>query len=194
MSADRDSEASSIGDLAALSQAWDEHYGSLLAMIRRRIQFPLRTGEEAEDILHRVFQAAHRRWPAYQQEPKATPYVWLYGLARDQVIETFRAQGRAKSEPWPAESGLVPPDDHTGPLTAAQRAERAELVRRVVDSLSEQDREVLGMRYLDGLAPPEIAELLGIKPNAVYKREFDALKRFKAAWRAVTEPRDSTNN
>ncbi len=185
MSAARGSETSSVADLAALSQAWDVYSPKLLAMIRRRVQFPLRTGEEAEDILQKVFQAAHRRWPAYQQDPRATPYVWLYGLARDQVIETFRTQGRARSEPWPAESALVPPDGHTGPQTAALRAERAGLVRQVVDSLSDIDREVLGMRYLDGLSPAEIAELLELKANTVYKREFDALKRFKAAWRAV---------
>ena len=190
MSIARGSETSSVADLAALSQAWDEHCGKLLAMIRRRVQFPLRTGEDAEELLQKVFLTAHRRWPAYQLTPPATPYVWLYGLARDQVIETFRTQGRDRSEPWPAESALVPPDAHTGPLTAAQRAERAERVRQVMDSLSEQDREVLGMRYLDGLSPAEIAELLGLKPNTVYKREFDALKRFKAAWRAVAGRRD----
>ena len=192
MSAGRGSEGSSVADLAALGRAWDEHSPRLLAMIRRRVQFPLRTGEEAEDILQKVFQTAHRRWAIYQHNPRATPYVWLYGLARDQVVETFRAAGRARSEPWPAESALVPPDGHTGPLTAAERAERAELVRRVVDSLSENDREVLGMRYLDGLKSAEIAELLGLKPNVVYKREFDALKRFKAAWRAIAGPRDSS--
>jgi RNA polymerase sigma factor (sigma-70 family) len=186
MSVTRGSEGSSVADLAALGQAWDEHSPKLLAMIRRRVQFPLRTGEEAEDLLQKVFQTAHRRWPTYQQDPRATPYVWLYGLTRDQVIETFRGQGRARNEPWPAESALAPPDGHTGPMSAAERAERAELVRRVVESLSESDREVLGMRYLDGLKSAEIAELLGLKPNAVYKREFDALKRFKAAWRAVT--------
>jgi RNA polymerase sigma-70 factor (ECF subfamily) len=188
----RGSDASSVADLAALSRAWHEHSGKLLAMIRRRVQFPLRTGEEAEDILQKVFQAAHRRWPAYQQDPRATVYVWLYGLARDQVIEAFRSQDRARAEPWPAESELVPADGHTGPMTAAQRAERADLVRRVMDSLSETDREVLAMRYLDGLAPAEIADLLGLKANTVYKREFDALKRFKTAWRAETGPRDST--
>ena len=192
MSAARGSEGSSVADLAALGQAWDEHSPRLLAMIRRRVQFPLRTGEEAEDLLQKVFQTAHRRWPAYQQNPQAGPYVWLYGLTRDQVIETFRGQPRVKDEPWPAESGLVPPDGHTGPMTAAARAERAELVRRVVDSLSETDREVLGMRYLDGLKSAEIAALLGLKPNVVYKREFDALKRFKAAWKAITGGRDSS--
>ena len=192
MSAVQGSQSSSVADLAALSQVWDEHCGKLLAMIRRRVQFPLRTGEEAEDILQKVFATAHRRWPAYQQNPPATAYVWLYGLARDQLIETYRVQGRNRFEAWPEKSGFEPPGGHTGPLTAVQRAERAELVRRVMDSLPDNDREVLGMRYLDGLSPAEIARLLGLKPNTVYKREFDALKRFKAAWRAVTGPRDSS--
>jgi RNA polymerase sigma factor (sigma-70 family) len=186
MSAARGSEGSSVADLAALGRAWDESSPRLRDMICRRVQFPLRTGEEADDLLQKVFEIAHRRWPAYQQDPRAAPYVWLYGLARDQVIEAFRVQGRARSKRWPAESALVPPDGHTGPLTAAERAERAELVRKILDALSETDREVLGMRYLDGLTSAEIADLLGLKPNTVYKREFDALKRFKAAWKAAT--------
>lgn len=182
MSADRGSEGSSVADLAALGQAWDQYAPRLRDMICRRVQFPLRTGEEADDLLQKIFQTAQRRWPAYQQDPRANPYVWLYGLARDQVIEAFRAQGRSRTERWPAESALVPPDGHTGPLTAAERAER---VRKVLDALSETDREVLGMRYLDGLTSADIAELLGLKANTVYKREFDALKRFKAAWKAA---------
>jgi RNA polymerase sigma-70 factor (ECF subfamily) len=193
MSHAHEPETSSVVDLAALSQAWEEHRAKLLAMIKRRIEFPLRTGEEADDILHKVYEAARRRWKAYQQKPRASTYVWLYGLARDQVIEAFRSQGRARAEPWPTDSQFVPPDDHTGPMTAAVREERAERVRRVMDSLSEIDREVLAMRYLDGLAPADIAELLELKPNTVYKREFDALKRFKAAWRAATGSRDSSN-
>ena len=180
-------ESSSVADLAALGKEWDEHSPKLLAMIRRRVQFPLKTGEEAEDILHKVFEIAHRRWPTYLQERKAPPYVWLYGLARDQVIETFRAQDRGPGkEAWPAESALMPPDNHTGPMTKVMREERAALVRKIVDSLNEKDREILGMRYLDGLDPAEIARLLDLDANTVYVREFRALKRFKDAWKKLT--------
>jgi RNA polymerase sigma-70 factor (ECF subfamily) len=192
MSSTRDSESSSIADLAALGRAWDEHSSKLMAMIRRRVHFPLRSGEEAEDLLQKVFQTAHRRWADFQKDRPATPYVWLYGLARDQIGEEFRRGARRREEPWPAESGLVPPDGHTGPQTAALRAERAERVRQVIDSLSETDREVLAMRYLDGLTPAEIAHALGLRPGAVYKREFDALKRFKSAWKQLAGPSEST--
>ena len=188
---------SSVADLAALSRAllqeWDAHSPKLLAMIRRRVHFPLPTGEEAEDILQKAFEAAHRRWPKFSQDPKATPFVWLYGLARDQITEEFRRGARVHQEPWPAESALMPPDGHTGPQTAALRVERAELVRQIVDSLSEIDREVLSMRYLDGLEPAEIADMLGLKSNTVYKREFDALKRFKSAWRTLAGPSESNS-
>jgi RNA polymerase sigma factor (sigma-70 family) len=192
MPSTRDSDSSSIADLAALGRAWDEHSPKLIAMIRRRVHFPLRSGEEAEDLLQKVFQTAHRRWIGYQKDPPASPYVWLYGLTRDQIGEEFRRGARRREEPWPAESGLVPPDGHTGPQTAALRAERAERVRQVIDSLSDTDREVLAMRYLDGLSPAEIAQSLGMRPGAVYKREFDAHKRFKSAWKKLAGPSEST--
>ena len=193
MASAHESEPSSVADLAKLGKAWDENSPKLLAMIRRRIQFPLRTGAEADDILQKVFQTAHRRWAAYLQNPKATTYLWLYGLTNDQVIEEFRDGGNARHEPWPAESGFMPPDKHTGPQTAAMRAERAHLVRQVVESLSDIDREILGMRYLDGLKPAEIAELLELNSGTVYKREFDALKRFKVAWKTLVGPRESSS-
>jgi RNA polymerase sigma-70 factor (ECF subfamily) len=186
MPSDRSAESSSVADLAALGKVWDEHSPKLLAMIRRRIHFPLRTGEDAEEILQKVFVTAHRRWPKFQMAGAVSPYVWLYGLARDQVIEIFRSQDRARHEEWPSESALMPPDNHAGPLTEAQRAERAELVRKIVESLSEIDREVLSMRYLDQLEPAEIAKLLNLDANTVYVREFRALKRFKAAWKKLT--------
>ena len=62
MPAARDVSSSSVADLAALGKVWNEHSPKLLAMIRRRIQFPIRSGDEAEDILQKVFETAHRRW------------------------------------------------------------------------------------------------------------------------------------
>ena len=117
------SSVADLADLAHLGKEWEEHSPKLLAMIRWKIHFPLMNGEEAHDILHKVFVVAHRRWPTCSRERRALPYVWLYGLARDQVIETFRTIGRRQSEPWPDESGLVPPDNHTGPQTKAMREE-----------------------------------------------------------------------
>ena len=43
------------------------------------------------------------------------------------------------------------------------------------------------MRYLDQIELADIAKLLDLEPNAVYVREFRALKRFKAAWQKITE-------
>lgn len=57
------------------------------------------------------------------------------------------------------------PADPSDPYTAVDESDLAALWA----DLPEGDREVLDLRYVDGLEPQEIAERLGKKPNAVYQ-------------------------
>ena len=51
--------------------------------------------------------------------------------------------------------------------------------------LSERDRDILWLRYFDGLTFPEVAEVLGITENAAAVRHVRALNRLRAAWQKL---------
>ena len=61
--------------------------------------------------------------------------------------------------------------------TSATAGKGGEEMARVVDTMA-------GISQ----SSRKIADILGIEPNAVYAREFKALKRFKAAWQMLTRP------
>lgn len=62
--------------------------------------------------------------------------------------------------------------------------ERAEAVRAALLSLSAEDRELLDLRYVAGLKPAEIAEVLGdASPNTISQRIVRAAKRMRDALR-----------
>ena len=68
---------------------------------------------------------------------------------------------------WP--DGAVGPlaehlvDSQTGPNTALSRAERCDVVRAALEKLDPIDREILALRYFDGLNFTQIGAILGLK-------------------------------
>ncbi|MCA9152278.1 MAG: sigma-70 family RNA polymerase sigma factor, partial [Planctomycetales bacterium] len=70
------------------------------------------------------------------------------------------------------------------PASEASRRELAEKVRDCLGQLTELDREIIFLRYFDGLKNAEVAELLQQNPETTKKRLTRALlklQRFLAA-------------
>lgn len=130
--------------LALYDHALPEVYGYLLARCGRRTL--------AEDLTAETFLAAVtacRRHP-----PPAMSTGWLIGIARHKLVDHWRAAERE-------ERGLRTvgePDDTVDPWDAHLDALAA---REVLDSQTGTHRAVLTLRYLDGLAVPECARVLG---------------------------------
>jgi RNA polymerase sigma-70 factor (ECF subfamily) len=180
---------SSVADLAALGQMWEEHRPRLLAMLSRRIQAsPL----DPEDILQETFLLARRRWDQFKAQARMTPYAWLYRLALDCLIEQWRRKhraGRDQEMALPERSsillGLGIVDPGTSPSEAAAHAECQERMRQVLALLKDTDREILWMRHYDELSFKEAAVALGISENTATKRYVRALQRLITLWKQL---------
>ena len=73
----------------------------------------------------------------------------------------------------PGPSDLV--DSQTGPTAALSRAERCEVVPAALEQLDPIDREILALRYFDGLNFAQIGAILGLSQNAATKRALRAM-------------------
>lgn len=200
---------SSVADLAALGQLWEQYRERLLAMLERRIDPKLQQRVGAEEVLQMTFLDAARRWSAHQADAAMKPYAWLYRLALDRLIEEYRKQGRKirglgrdmpLGDDCSALLGGQFAASGTGPLTAAQRAEMADRVRQALSLLPDADQDILAMRYFDQLSAPEICEVLnarmeGAAPlteNALNVRLFRAIKKLQKYWQQTFgEPESS---
>jgi RNA polymerase sigma-70 factor (ECF subfamily) len=186
----------SIADLARLAEMFEVHRAKLLAMVQRRLDRSLAARLDPEDVLSEAFLEARRRWPNF--DPRATPpYVWLYGIVRERLLDAWRRATRRgrdvhREMPWPERSslqlgmGLVNPG--TSPSQAASREEMQERMRRTMDALKDSDKEILTMRHYDDLSFGEAARVLGITENAATVRYVRALKRLKALWDGAEQP------
>lgn len=194
MSSQEPSFPSSVMDMAALGQLWEKHAPDLLAMLRRRIDPALASRIDPEDVLSETFLLARHKWNDFKAGSKMTPYAWLYGIARDCLIEAWRKQTRQKCDvhrdmPMPEHSsiqlglGIVSPG--TSPSDKVAHEELVQRVREVMEQLSDNDREILAMRHFDNLTFAEAATLLSITENAASVRYVRALKRLRKLWQGV---------
>src|SRR5438132_12686909 len=100
---------SSVAEIAALAQVFEEHRPRLLAMVQRRMDPALTARIEAEEILHEAFIRAMAKWSG--RDPTLPVYTWLYGIARDCLIDAWRsanAVGRSiqREVPWPEQTSM----------------------------------------------------------------------------------------
>jgi RNA polymerase sigma-70 factor (ECF subfamily) len=159
------------------AEAWRtlvDSYGALIAGLSRRL-LHRRMGRASEadvdEIAAEVFLSLLRRDRLLLRrfDPRYRLSTYLGVLCRTEVSRWLRRRVR---EPLSidttaaAQGGSVEPDPAAG-LLEAERAAAVEALRAALEELSERDRLLLTLRYLDGLDYRAIAEALGLNEQSV---------------------------
>lgn len=127
--------------------------------------------DDALDVLQETFVYVHRKFPGFRLSCAMTTF--LYPVVKHLALAARRKRLRATSDD-DAVLSIVPDQSAADPADA-----RPELAA-VVGALPETHREVLLMRFVDGLALEEIAEALEIPVGTVKSRMHNALKMLRA--------------
>jgi RNA polymerase sigma-70 factor, ECF subfamily len=170
----------------------------LLAMVKRRLDPSLAARIDPEDVLQEAFLEAQEHWRDLDQ-PATPPYAWLYAIVLKRLNVAWRRETRQRRDvrremPWPESSslslgmGLLSLD--SSPSVAASHKEEQEHLRRIMNQLTDSDKEILTMRHYDDLSFKEAAQVLRITENAATVRYVRALKRLKALWDSAEHPEE----
>jgi RNA polymerase sigma-70 factor (ECF subfamily) len=172
---------------AILTAAFERLRPRLLAMIGRRIGRRLAVRIDPEGVVQEAFVRARPRWQALTPKPDDLD-AWIYRQVLDRLIEMIRGAlgpehdvdreiARGDGSVAPLVEHLV--DSQTGPSAALSRAERCEVVRAALEKLDPIDREILALRYFDGLNFTQIGAILGLKANTANARALRAAVKFR---------------
>lgn len=131
----------------------------------------LRDPMEAADVVQATFLNAWRAAARFTPDRELGP--WLYAIARRQAIDAYRRNRRIELATH-ADLDVVelPP--------SMEQLWEAWEVRRAVDQLPADEREVVRMAWFDGLSHPEVAERLGVPVGTVKSRSHRAHRRLAA--------------
>jgi RNA polymerase sigma-70 factor (ECF subfamily) len=164
-------------DETAFEALFHEHYARLcsyaLTIVRRR--------EDAEDVVQQVFANLWRVRGSLEIRESAR--AWLYRSVRNGALNRVRSERSALRLAESPERVPVadPAPDPAESMIAGQSAAALE---RALDGIGERCREVLRLRWIDGLTHAEIADALGITRKAVESNITRGLR----ALRVVLDP------
>lgn len=126
--------------------------------------------EVAADLVQTTFLHVHRARQDF--DPKRAFRPWMFAIAANARREYWRKRKRRPEEPLdPEYQGSVAPQAST----ATDRA-----VRRAVETLPDNQKDVVLLRWYAGLTFPEIAKSLGIQTSAAKVRAHRATKALRA--------------
>jgi RNA polymerase sigma-70 factor, ECF subfamily len=117
----------------------------------------------AEDAVQDTFAAIWRSARTYKPD-RGAGAPWLYAVARNAIVD----RGRSRSEP-PGEGPELPSDEPT-PAERAETSYTAWRVHRALETLGQNEREVIELAYYGGLSQSEVADYLNIPLGTVKTR------------------------
>ncbi|MFQ5413812.1 MAG: RNA polymerase sigma factor [Phycisphaerae bacterium] len=174
----RDDTAAAAAEVAALLRAGDPRASAEFRRVfgdalTRFCWGYLGSVEEAEDAV----QDIHYRLLDMDEIPDHFR-PWLYRTARNHCLNRLRDHKRHHdAHPLPPDSQLRA--ELTGQLTRMVKQELGAHVTAALRALDPQLREVLLLRYTEGLGRAEIAEVLDIPPWQVKHRLFTGLRELR---------------
>lgn len=129
---------------------------------------------DAEDVTERTFLAALGAIDSFRDDG-ASFRAWLFRIAHNQLVNALRARGRHRSTALDPDATAAAADGD--PELLAGRAEEWRRLRRALDRLPDDRRQVIVLRFVDGLSAREIGAVLGRSPGAVRVLQHRALRQ-----------------
>jgi RNA polymerase sigma-70 factor (ECF subfamily) len=166
--------------------------------IERLIGRMVRDVDLVADIAQETFIRAYRALPQFRAE--SAFYTWLYRIAvntakkalvdlkRDPVV-TLTALGGNDDDDETYRSGMEPTDAETPEALLASK-EIAATVNAAIAALSEDLRQAITLREIEGLSYEEIAEVMNCPIGTVRSRIFRAREAIAERLRPLLDTRE----
>ena len=158
------------GDQEALAQLYHRTrpavYGFALSI--------LKNPHDAEDMLHDAYLQVWNAAGQYRTQGK--PRAWIMTIVRNLSLSHLRQQGRTEplvQEDW---------QDRLAEIPAVTQEDRLTL-QALLETLGDQERQIVVLHALSGLKHREIAAMLSLPLPTVLSKYNRALKKLQLAWK-----------
>jgi len=152
-------------------QAFGALYDRYVQRVYRYCLYRTSSSADAEDVTAQIFLAALEALPRYRRDGHFAG--WLFSIARNKVMDHHRHVPHL-----PLDESTLPPI-YTDMALDVEKSQRREYLLRLIQSLAEEERELIHLRYVAELSFAEIAKALQKNEDAVKKMLYRLIARMK---------------
>jgi len=158
--------------MAPFHEIYEENVWRVYGFIAYRVG----SREDAEDLTSQTFERALRAWHRYD-ERRAPPGAWLIAIARNLVIDHFRAA--------PARGAHAPLHDAPDSVLPSSAGPEHDLgiapeLAAALTRLGDREREIVALRFGADLTGQQIADLTGMTLANAQQILSRTLRRLRA--------------
>jgi RNA polymerase sigma-70 factor (ECF subfamily) len=158
------------------SQAFGLLYERYAASIYRFLNAQLRDNFTAEDLTSDVFLRAWHSLPRYRE--RGHPFsAYLFRIARNSLIDYWR---KLKVDATQSLERLkTRPADSTNPDDLITKIQESQRIRVALANLKGDYRSVLVLRFINGLSPGEVSQIMERSEGSIRVLQHRALKALR---------------
>ena len=164
------------GDRLAMQVLFARHHVRVYRFVLRVV----RDQTKAEDLISEVFLDVWRQ--ADRFEGRSAVSTWLLAIARFKALSALRRRPDEELDEEAAEAIEDPGDD---PEQALAKKDKSAVIRKCLEGLSADHREIIDLVYYHEKSVEEVAEIVGIPENTVKTRMFYARKKLAELLKAA---------
>ncbi len=172
-------------DHDAFSQLYVLYFDRVYRYVRLKLGNPV----EAEDTTALVFFNAWRTIHHFSPQRESSFAAWLFRLAHNAVVDRYRSMRDTVSldttDQRPVVRMTLP-----GPEALVERKLTIAELTAALQVLTEEQREVILLRFVEGLSAREVGEILGKNEGAVRGMQFRAIEALRRAMKRRHEAGD----
>ncbi|RME73696.1 MAG: sigma-70 family RNA polymerase sigma factor [Chloroflexi bacterium] len=170
-------------DPTALKMLHAQFYGPVARYIRFKVSDP----QTAEDLTGEVFVRmleGLKRGQGWRDSPKG----WIMGIARNVVVDHYRRRARM---PETTLDDRLASSAEADPRQKVLQNERLEQLRQAIARLTDEQRDVILMRFMEGVDIKGVAQAIQKTPGAVKGLQYRALRALAEILQESTDNTES---
>ena len=151
-------------------------YDEYLNKVYRYIQYRVNNMQLAEDLTSKVFEKALVNFGKFSSD-RASFSTWIFSIARNVVIDHYRISGKRQIVPFDEVAAQSSGTD--SPEEQLERKYERERLNLCLGELSEEEREIVRLKFGAEMNNRQIGKMLGLSESNVGTKLYRAIRKLR---------------